>query len=761
MGRVAHPPQNHQPRAVTPRHLTTTPAGPASSAPFLRGLFRRAPVLARLALAVLLLVSGLAAPTAAQQFEDGDLRLCDDSDCDSSNLEGALQIYFNGQWGAVCDDVFERTTNGAMVACRQLGLTGGAYNSAFESSAATWPGSYLRDDVRCIGSESRLTECRHAGFGRDGMVLHNCGTRESEGVFIAEQAGVTCNQVSEVKVEFGAATYMLDEGSSVDVTVTLSEAPGRELTIPLVGTDNQGLPFNAPESVTFGSSETSKMITVSVADDVAFTSDPRTITLGFRFLPVRVSAGTTAETVITVNEDDAPPPSNLRDGDLRLCDDSDCDSSNSEGALQVFHDGQWGAVCDDGLNRPGVEERATNFAVVACRQLGLTGGAYNSDFQSSAATWPGKYSLNNVRCKGTESRLVGLPGLTGCNHAGLGNHNCEPREEQAGVTCDGPDPLNIDNDISGLTEARRESAAILLIRHADRFPEVSSSAALTRLQGLAPPTTVNAQISARNHKLDASWNGDGAKDSGWAGWSRLFYGWVEGPGDGAVYDLYLGVDWRAPDGRYVIGGLLGHDGANLRLDDGEGRFRSQISMIGIYGATYLNDALILDGALAYGFGRPKLSMVEGGDRVTAEYDTERFTIRADLTGGISWSEGAVVVEPQAGVLYVRERLGAFTDSTGAPGAAETLRLTRFGVGPRLTWALPNGVFTGRARLNWDRHNLDGDGDKVSDISASLDARLRYHLEGGLSAEFFGAADGIGLPGDQQTYTAGVSLNFRF
>ena len=309
---------------------------------------------------------------------------------------------------------------------------------------------------------------------------------------------------------------------------------------------------------------------------------------------------------------------------------------------------------------------------------------------------------------------------------------------------------------SDLEAPRKEEAAILLRRHVDRFASVSSGAALGRLQGLAPPTTVNAQISARSHKLDASWTDDRAKDSGWAGWSRLFYGWVEGPGDGAIYDLYLGVDWRAPDGRYVIGGMLGHEGADLRLDEG-GRFRSQVTQVGLYGATYLSDALILDGALAYGFGKPELS--QGG--VTAKYDTERLTLRADLTGGLNWREGAVVIEPQAGVLHVQEKLGAFEDSTGAPGAAETLRLTRFGVGPRLTWALPGGVFTGRARLNWDRHNLDGDGDKVSDLSASLDARLRYDLEGGLSAEFFGAADGIGLSGDQQTYTAGVSISFRF
>ncbi len=310
---------------------------------------------------------------------------------------------------------------------------------------------------------------------------------------------------------------------------------------------------------------------------------------------------------------------------------------------------------------------------------------------------------------------------------------------------------------STLEAPRKEEATTLLRRHADRFASVSSGAALGRLQGLAPPTTVNAQISARNHKLDASWNGEGAKGSGWAGWSRLFYGWVEGPGDGAVYDLYLGVDWRAPDGRYVIGGMLGHEGANLRLDEGGGRFRSRITQVGLYGATYLSETLILDGALAYGFGRPELS--QGG--VTAKYDTRRLTLRADLTGGLSWRDGAMVIEPQLGVLHVRENLGAFTDSAGVSGAAETLRLTRLGIGPRLTWALPRGTFTGRARVNWDRHNLEGDGDKVSDLSASLDARLRYDLEGGLSAEFFGAADGIGLSGDQQTYTAGVSVKFRF
>ena len=134
------------------------------------------------------------------------------------------------------------------------------------------------------------------------------------------------------------------------------------------------------------------------------------------------------------------------------------------------------------------------------------------------------------------------------------------------------------------------------------------------------------------------------------------------------------------------------------------------------GATYLSETLILDGALAYGFGRPELSQIENGNEVRAKYDTRRLTLRADLTGGLNWRDGAMVIEPQLGVLHVRENLGAFTDSAGVVGTAETLRLTRLGIGPRLTWMLPRGTFTGRARVNWDRHNLDNE--QASDLSAS-------------------------------------------
>jgi hypothetical protein len=103
-------------------------------------------------------------------MEEGSLRTVGGSTLN----EGRLEVYINGEWGTVCNDNWG--SRDALVACRQLGYSG---MSSYHISIPSGPSSQRiwLDHVECSGSESKLINCNHRGYG-----VHNCSHSEDVGI---------------------------------------------------------------------------------------------------------------------------------------------------------------------------------------------------------------------------------------------------------------------------------------------------------------------------------------------------------------------------------------------------------------------------------------------------------------------------------------------------------------------------------------------------------------------------------------------------
>ena len=98
----------------------------------------------------------------------GRLKIFDDTDGDGT-----------GRWKRICDDNWGDAD--AVVACSQLGLSGGSARTGNQSShlSISTAETFLLDQVECVGTEDRVIDCPHDGRG-----VHDCAAWEI--------AGVTC-----------------------------------------------------------------------------------------------------------------------------------------------------------------------------------------------------------------------------------------------------------------------------------------------------------------------------------------------------------------------------------------------------------------------------------------------------------------------------------------------------------------------------------------------------------------------------------------
>ena len=98
----------------------------------------------------------------------------------SSSTEGRVEVFYNGEWGTVCDDDFDKPE--ADVICRMMGFPG-AVSAEVEATFGTGDSNQtiLLDDLWCSGYETSIASCSFRRWGSS-----NCDHDED--------AGVVCEQ---------------------------------------------------------------------------------------------------------------------------------------------------------------------------------------------------------------------------------------------------------------------------------------------------------------------------------------------------------------------------------------------------------------------------------------------------------------------------------------------------------------------------------------------------------------------------------------
>ena len=166
-----------------------------------------------------------------------------------------------------------------------------------------------------VGGQSHTFQVRTHHLKPDGITL-----------VVSDSSNEATATPRSAAVSFGAESYSVDEGGSVEVTVQLDGAPGREVTVPVLAAGAGGATApgetgadwsGVPESVTFGATDTAQTFTLAATDDTDVDAG-ESVALSFGTLPAGVTAGTPSEATVTIVDDDAAmtPTCTLNAGDL-------------------------------------------------------------------------------------------------------------------------------------------------------------------------------------------------------------------------------------------------------------------------------------------------------------------------------------------------------------------------------------------------------------------------------------------------------------
>ncbi|XP_030845072.1 deleted in malignant brain tumors 1 protein isoform X2 [Strongylocentrotus purpuratus] len=308
----------------------------------------------------------------------------------STENEGRLEVFYQGQWGTVCDDRW--TASATDVACRSLGFQGGeGFSCCAEYGRGMGP--IVLDDVICTGEEDSIASCSHSR-----PLIHDCRHSEDVSISCIPNGGGTGavrlvggSNEAEGRVEI---RYNGVWGTICDDSWDITDA---SVVCRMLGFQGAS---GAPGSAQFGQGTGPIQL-----DNVGCSGDEETIFdcehpgFGAHNCGHYEDAGV----VCTAS------------ADVRLVGGS----NEAEGRVEIQYNGVWGTICDDSW---GITD-----ANVVCRMLGFQ-GASGAPGSARFGQGTGPIQLDDVGCTGAEQTIFD------CAHPAFGVHNCAHYED-AGVVC--------------------------------------------------------------------------------------------------------------------------------------------------------------------------------------------------------------------------------------------------------------------------------------------------------------------------------------
>ncbi|XP_070801792.1 neurotrypsin-like [Pituophis catenifer annectens] len=317
-------------------------------------------------------------------------------DCSQDSVRltesGRVEIYYKGLWGMICDD--EWTDLDASVVCQQLGLseTGTALRQR-PSSSELLP-LHLQS-ANCRGDEKMLSQCSYQEIFRaciQGTAGATCGSSQAVGSPL-RLVGGTKSFEGRVEIYHDGhwGTICDDQWDDKDAEVVC-----RHL-------DLSGF-SRAVSWAHFGKGSGSILLDeVECSGNELSLDQCKKSDWGKHNCDHIEDAGVICDPFVA-------------EGTIRLTGGL----HPSEGRVEIYHNGRWGCICDDGW-KTGIN------AQVACRQLGFNGPARLAS-KDEFAPGQGFILLDDVACIGTESSLMDCP------HSNWGQHDCS-HEEDVGICC--------------------------------------------------------------------------------------------------------------------------------------------------------------------------------------------------------------------------------------------------------------------------------------------------------------------------------------